>query len=270
MACVRGRSLAWLNLLGVLCALSTGCCLFKPSLDQSLLTFKPTDTSPTRLADLYVVRFPDVLDVQVVDQPSLCGERPIRVDGRIELTPADRIRVEGKPVAAIGQLVAEHLGCRADRIHVSVTAYNSQRLFLQGEVKGDARAVPYVGPETVLEMLQRVGGITAGAAPANIQVVRAHVADGKQPEMFDIDLEAILEKNDQETNVKLQPFDQVYVGQSSSSRIKKCLPPWLRPLYGRVFGLSRPDDAPEIFTGERRRPGLAQRREDRYTSRGSY
>jgi hypothetical protein len=115
-------------------------------------------------------------------------------------------------------------------------------------------------------MLQRVGGITSGAAPTNIQVVRAHVADGKPPDVFQVDLEAILEKNDQETNVKLQPFDQVYVGQSRTSCIKKCLPPWMRPLYGRVFGLSRPDDEPEFFP-LMRRPGLAERDGRRYTSR---
>src|SRR5262249_10600175 len=101
-----------------------------------------------------------------------------------------------------------------------------------------------------------------------IQVVRAHVADGKPPEVFDVDLEAIMDKNDQETNIKLQPFDQVYVGQSNSLRIKKCLPPWLRPLYGRIFGLTRPGDAPEFLTGERR-AGLAERREARYTARRS-
>ncbi len=252
-----------------LCALSSGCCLFKPRLDQSLLSFKPSDGTPTHLTELYVIRFPDILDVRIADQPALGGERPVRVDGRIELTPADRIRVEGKTIPAIVRLLADHLGCAPDKVHVSVVAYNSQRVYLQGEVKGQARAVPYVGPETILEMLQRVGGITSGASLTNIQVVRAHVADGRPPEVFDVDLEAILNRNDRETNVSLQPFDQVYVGQSRTSSIKKCLPPWLKPLYGRLFGLSRPDDAPEFLTGERRRPGLAERQDPRYTSRRS-
>jgi hypothetical protein len=121
-----------------------------------------------------------------------------------------------------------------------VAAYRSEQVFLFGEVSGAQRAVPYQGPETVLDLLQRVGGLGAGAAPGDVQVVRAHVADGGRPEVFQVDLEAILRKKDQETNVRLEPFDQVYVGSSRPCRLSSCVPPWLRPLYESVCGLRRP------------------------------
>src|SRR5262249_10113679 len=147
-----------------------------------------------KLAELYVVRFPDLLKVQIEGHPSLSGEQAVNVEGKIEFTPGDSIRAEGKTTPAIARLIADHFNQPADNVQVSVSGFNSQSLFLQGEVKGEARAVPYVGAETVLDMLQRVGGITSGAAPTDIQVVRAHVAEGRPPEVFTVDLDAILNK----------------------------------------------------------------------------
>jgi protein involved in polysaccharide export with SLBB domain len=215
-----------------------------------------------RLASSYKVHFPDLLNLQVDGDPEFSGSHALAVDGRIDMSPGRRVYVENQTTLQIASLLAAQLGLPAERIHVRVEAYNSQRILLQGEVQGETRAVPYIGPESVLEMLQRTGGITAGAAPTDIQVVRAHVAEGGQPEVFHVDLEAILERDDLQTNVKLRPFDQVFVGQSRRSSIKKCLPPWLRPLFGRFCGLSRAGE--EEDHRARLLPALAERPSPRY------
>ena len=43
------------------------------------------------------------------------------------------------------------------------------------------------------------------------------------------DLKAILLRYDDKTNVRLLPFDQIYVGESRQARVDKWFPPWLRP-----------------------------------------
>ncbi len=68
-------------------------------------------------------------------------------------------------------------------------------------------------------------------------MVRSHVAEGRPPEVFTIDLTAILLKNQQEGNIRIQPFDQVYVGQSKRCCLAKNLPPWLRPLFEQACGM---------------------------------
>jgi protein involved in polysaccharide export with SLBB domain len=220
----------------------TGCGLGRPAVDQTLLARKLPATPPALLAG-YLVHFPDVLDIYVADRPEWSGRRPLRPDGCIEVAPSIFVRVEGRTPAVIARLLADRASVTAEHIGVVVAEYNSQQVFLYGQVEGGPRAVPYQGPETVLEMFQRAGGITAGAAPEDIQVVRGHVAAGRPPETFDVDLESILYKNDQTTNLRLQPFDQVYVGQSHRASLVKCLPPWLRPLYKDLCGLSRPANA---------------------------
>lgn len=229
-------------MLAPLFGLLAGCGLGKPNVDQTLLARKMPLVSPDGLAG-YTVRFPDVLDVYVPGRPDWTGRRPLRPDGRIETIPDQSIRVEGRTTAEIGRLLADKAGVASGSVGVVVAEYNSQQVFLFGQVQGGTRAVPYQGPETILELFQRVGGITAGASPRDVQVVRAHVADGRQPEVFDVDLESILNKNEPQTNMRLQPFDQVYVSQSQRASFAKCLPPWLRPIYEDLSGLARPGRA---------------------------
>ena len=84
--------------------------------------------------------------------------------------------------------------------------------------------MPYIGPETVVDLLQRVGGLSPDAAPAEVQVVRGNVAEGETPEIFHVDLQAIVVKQDQASNVRLQPSDQIYVGQSRRSSFARAPP----------------------------------------------
>jgi protein involved in polysaccharide export with SLBB domain len=160
-------------------------------------------------------------------------------DGWLDLPEAGRVRVAGQTPSEVGRTIARALRVPANRIHVRVLDYRSQQIFIYGELAGVQRAVAYRGPETLLEVLQRAGGITPGAAPGNIQVLRSHIAEGRAPEVFPIDLEAIVLQNDQQTNIRIEPFDQIYIGESRRGVLQKCCPPWMRPAYEKLVGLSR-------------------------------
>jgi protein involved in polysaccharide export with SLBB domain len=215
----------------------TGCAAPGPPLDRALLANQPSAASPADLTAHYLVHCPDILQITVTDHPDWGGLLPVRLDGEITLNPGGRLRVDGRTIPEIARSVAALLGVPTAGVQVAVAEYRSQHVLLFGEVAGQERTVPYQGPETVLALLRRVGGITPGAAPSDVQVVRSHVADGKAPEVFHIDLEAILLKNDPKTNVTLEPLDQVYVGQTRRSRLTTCFPPWLRPLYEGLCGM---------------------------------
>jgi protein involved in polysaccharide export with SLBB domain len=191
--------------------------------------------------DQYLLGCPDVVEVKVIGRPDLGGCHTIGADGRIALGPLGRVRVEGLPVAEAAHAIADEANLPPERVRVDMVAYNSQQVYLFGEVAGLQRAVPYEGPETVVDLLQRTGGITPGAAPGEVHVVRTGVAEGKAPRVFHIDLEAIIRKQDQRTNLRLQAFDQIYVGETRKSCFAKFVPPCFRELYDTIFGLSRTD-----------------------------
>jgi protein involved in polysaccharide export with SLBB domain len=180
----------------------------------------------------------------VDERPELAGKQAVGPDGRVEMGPAGGVRIEGQPLTEVVRRMADQARVAPSSVHVQVAEFNSQKLYLFGEVNGLQRAIPYRGPETLLEMLQRVGGITAGAAPNDVYVVRTEVADGKQPEVFHIALKAIILEHDQRTNIHLQPFDQVYIGETRQSSVSKCVAPCLKPLLQTLCGLHRKGTPP--------------------------
>jgi protein involved in polysaccharide export with SLBB domain len=196
--------------------------------------------SPSRnenVAECYLVHCPDVLDLRVRGSWDLTGQRPIGPDGRIDLGSYGRLRVEGRSTAECARLIAYGTSISPSRVQVQVAEYRSQQIYLFGQVMGLQRAVPYQGPETVLDLLQRTGGMTKGAASNDIYVVRSHITDNRRPEVFHINLRNILVNQDQHTNLRLHPFDQVYIGQTRSSSLSKSIPATLRPLYDTLCGL---------------------------------
>jgi protein involved in polysaccharide export with SLBB domain len=224
---------------GLLLVLVAGCG-HVPGLDRALLADRDPAAHRSDLTSHYIIHCPDVLTFEVEGRPDCSGERVVGSDGRVRLHPDVAIRVDGLTVPQLEAVASSRLYVPPERVRVVVSAYNSQQVYLFGEVSGLQQAVPYRGPETVLELLQRAGGVTPGAAPRDVQVVRAHVADGKAPEVFQVDLAAIVLQHDQGSNLTLEPFDKVYIGQTRQCKLSKCLPPWLRALYEEFWDMRRP------------------------------
>jgi protein involved in polysaccharide export with SLBB domain len=286
--------------LGLMVSLLVGCAAGPERFDQALMADSGAAGRNQGVAQAYHVFCPDVLETQLQSAEETVGVSSeyagirrvstavgsshsipekvayrIEPDGCIDLGPRGKLRVEGRTPSQVANLLSEEFRISADRIQVRVAEYNSQQIYLFGQVmprrqkdigggtKGETgqdlsqspnvlhpspfipspssqRAVPYQGPESVLDMLQRVGGITPGAAPNDVHVVRSRLADNLPPEVFNIDLRAIVTSQDQSTNLRLQPFDQVFVGETNRSSLEKCLPPCLRPMYEKLCGMWRP------------------------------
>jgi protein involved in polysaccharide export with SLBB domain len=236
MAAGPARLVRQAALSGLWLCLLTGCATLKPHQDALDTTRAPT--APTaEMMEHYRVGCPDVLEVVVVQQPAV---RPrISVEGRIDLGQLGQPRVDGLTCSEIAQTIAECAHVRQDDVQVKVAEFNSQEVYIFGEVKGVQRAVPYRGGETVLELLRRAGGLSEGAEPNDVYVVRAHIADGGRPEVFPIPLTDAGSVKDAKADLKLQPFDQVYIGETRQWGVCRALPPCLRPLYESLWGMKR-------------------------------
>ncbi len=225
-------------LAGLLLLLPTACAS-RPYIDRAVMAERGTAARNEGVAQAYLPGCPDMLEFAVPGRPDLTGQRAIGPDGRVECGPLGRVRVEGLTGDEIAARVAELAGLPPERVNVRIAAFRSQQVYVIGQVMGQQRAVPYQGPETVLDLLKRAGGVTSGAAPQSVYVVRSRVAEGGRPEVFHVDLQAVVSGNDAQTNVRLLPFDQVIVGESRRSSLEKCLPPWLRPAYAALAGMRR-------------------------------
>lgn len=226
---------AWLGLWLLL----PGCAAQRSHLDRALLSEQGSPGRNGGVAERYCAHCPDELELAIAGRADLSGRQVIGADGRVELGSLGRLRVEGRTIPEITQLVADTTGLSPERIQVRVAAFNSQQVYLFGQVKGLQRPVAYQGQETVLDLLQRTGGITPGAASNHVYVIRPHIGEGKPPEVFRIDLQGIVKQQDQQSNLRLMAFDEIYVGETNKSCLEKCVPPCLRPMYEKICGLSR-------------------------------
>jgi protein involved in polysaccharide export with SLBB domain len=217
-----------------------GCATHQPAVDRALLDAQTKPAHVQEVAQHYRISCPDQLVLTVADRPQLSGPRRVNPDGRIDLPSFGRLRVEGHSIAEVRRKVAQVASVPENAVQIQVAEYRSQQVYVFGQVNGLQRTVAYRGEETVLDLLQRIGGITSGAEPKEVYVVRSHVAEGKRPEVFPVDLPAIVLKHDDRTNLRLEPGDQVFIGETRKSRLKKCVPPFLLPLYESLCGLSRP------------------------------
>jgi polysaccharide biosynthesis/export protein len=227
--------------LGLALGLAIGCASGPAHLDQSLLADKGTEVRNHGVTAVYRIHCPDVLEIAVDSRPDLSGLREVAADGRIDLGSLGKLRVEGNSIPEVISLLANATGLASHHVHVKITEFKSQQVYLYGQVIGWQRAVPYQGPETILDLLHRVGGITPGAAPNRVYVVRTRPAEEKPPEVFPINLNAIVKQNNQQTNLRLEPFDQVYVGEARKATVERFIPPVLRPVYEIACGMRRPN-----------------------------
>ncbi len=201
-------------------------------------------------AEVYTLACPDVVEVVFADRPDLGQIVRVNPDGCVRLVHVGPVAVEGLTVAEAAARIAEHVELPLHKVLVQVVEYGSRQVFLFGQVHGGTRIVDYRGPETVVDLLKRTGGLSPAAAPEEIYVVRAQLGEGIPAEVLTIDLEAILHRNDQRTNVRVQPLDEVYVGEKPRSRIERAVPDFLKPLYQSVVELiphwdRRPADEPK-------------------------
>jgi protein involved in polysaccharide export with SLBB domain len=234
---MHARQAMLTRLLAGLCLLALAGC--RAHVQRALLADRPSPHHHEEIAANYQVGCPDELHITVVSLPhSRSFRQSLAPDGRIDLGNLGQPRVEGKTAAEITSEIARLAKVPPGNVSVRVAGYRSKQVYLFGQVSGLQRAVAYQGPETVLDLLRRAGGISAGAELEEVYVVRSNVAEGGRPEVLPVELKDIVILGDQKSNVRIEPFDQVYIGETKRSRLQKAVPPLLKPVYGWLTGMS--------------------------------
>ena len=217
------------NFTAALCVAAAGCATCPEDIRSALR--QPAKAQDTHSSRGYAVACPDRFQIEVDGRPDLNGEYAVDADGCTGFGRFGRLRVDGQSASDIEETVARTLRTSPSAVHVRVTAFISRTLLIFGPTRGTQRVVAYHGPETVVDLIRRTGGIAPTTQFDGVHVVRPHVADGRRPEVFPVDLRAIAIDNDPRTNVPLQPNDQVYLGETRGGSVVRSLPPWLRSFW---------------------------------------
>jgi protein involved in polysaccharide export with SLBB domain len=190
-----------------------------------------------------------VVEVSFANLPHWDAIASVDVDGELPLGPAGRVRIEGLSETAARDAVANATGVEQASVSLRVVDTRAARVFVCGPENGKQRPVPYRGPERALDFLWRVGAVKKGCSDLDdVYVVRSNVSNGGRPQVLRVDVAAVVIDGNAESNVVLQPSDQVYIGETRRSRFGRLVPDWLQPLYRKLVGLFPTEVLPRRFT----------------------
>ena len=170
---------------------------------------RPSDTAAAAAADNeYVIGADDTLHISVWKEPDMSATLPVRPDGKISLPLLNDIPAAGLTPMQLRDSITEKLKkyVADPRVTVVVTAMNSRRIFVTGEVLHTG-AMPLLPKMTVLQALA-TAGFNQFANLKSIYVLRTE--NGKQIKLPFNYKQVIKGANPQE-NILLKPGDTVVV-----------------------------------------------------------
>jgi polysaccharide export outer membrane protein len=168
------------------------------------------DAKPAATEDPgYVIGEEDVLSISVWKEPEITRVVPVRPDGKISLPLVNDVQAAGLTPMQLAMVITERLRkfITEPQVTVIVTAINSRRIYLVGEVTR-AGAFPMLPNMTILQALSSAGGFTQFANLKGIYVLRFE--NGKQIKM-PFNYKEVLKGNRPEQNVVLKPGDTIVV-----------------------------------------------------------
>jgi polysaccharide export outer membrane protein len=180
----------------------------KPDVSRNSNGNGPLTVSPA-YGPAYVIGAEDVLNVSIWKEPDLTRTVPVRPDGKISLPLLDDIQAAGLTPTELATGITERLRkyLTDPQVTVIVTAINSQRIYILGEVIR-AGAFPLVPNMTVLQALSSAGGFTQFADQKKIYVLR--MENGKQAK-YPFNYREVVKGIMPEQNVLLKSGDTIVV-----------------------------------------------------------
>ena len=156
----------------------------------------------------YVIGPEDVLHVAVWKEADLTATLPVRPDGKISLPLLNDVQAAGLTPKQLADSLTEKLKkyIADPRVTVVVTAINSKRIYLVGEVL-HAGAMPMLPSMTVLQALSSAG-LNQFANTKRIYVLRTE--NGRQQKL-PVNYRKLVKGEEIEQNYLLQPGDTIVV-----------------------------------------------------------
>ncbi len=222
----------WISTTGVSCAKAASVALLLVFLPACFSVEAPTRLdSPEYRAALpsgkYVIVAGDELEIRFFHTPELDVTLPVRPDGYISLPYAREVRVAGRTPERVARELTKRLAkeLKEPRIAVIVRSFSAHQIHVGGRVE-EPGVFPLTGPMTVLDSLFAAGGFQKQALLSNVVVIRQR--PDKKFQVIPIDIDAVLDGSDVTQNIRLLPYDAVYVPNSAVANVNDWVELYIR------------------------------------------
>ena len=167
-----------------------------------------SDKPAQSAGDDYVIGADDTLHISVWKESDLSETLPVRPDGKISMPLLGDVVAAGMTPTELGTSITQRLKkyIADPRVTVVVTAMNSRRIFVTGEVTHSG-AMPLLPHMTMLQALA-AAGFTQFANLKGIYLLRSEA--GRQVKL-PFNYKEVVKGNHPEQNIFLKPGDTVVV-----------------------------------------------------------
>jgi polysaccharide biosynthesis/export protein len=164
----------------------------------------PPITDPT-----YIIGPQDMLNVSVWKEPDLSGIVQVRPDGKVSIPLLNDVQAAGLTTLKLSSQITVGLKkyVADPRVTVVVTAINSRRVYVLGEVT-HAGSFALLPDMTVLQAISDAGGLTPFAHGKKIYVLRN---EGGQQVKYPFNYNQVLKGESPEQNFPLKSGDTIVV-----------------------------------------------------------
>jgi len=168
---------------------------------------KPANAAPEASQD-YVIGADDTLHISVWKEPDLSETLPVRPDGKISMPLLNDVTAAGLTPLQLKDSLTEKLKkyIADPRVTVVVTAMNSRRIFVTGEVThtGPMALLPHM---TMLQALAQAGFTQF----ANLKAIYLLRTENGQQVKLPFNYKEVVKGNKPEQNIVLKPGDTIVV-----------------------------------------------------------
>jgi polysaccharide export outer membrane protein len=187
----------------------------------------------------YLIQVGDVLDLRLILNPELNEEVTVRPDGHISTTVVNDEVAYGRTVpdltSALNADYSHEL--KNPRLSVIVKSFAPTRIYVGGEVANPGEFVT-VGPNlTLSQALARAGGVKMMTGDEDrIFIIRR--GDGDEPQFFSVRYQDVMWGKDSTADVRLAPYDVVYVPRAGVAEVYKFFNQYLLQFVPVSWGFS--------------------------------
>ncbi len=236
--------------LTVISAAALAACSVVPAMPPAPL--EPPPTAYVENLPPYRIQVGDVLEVRLLLNPELNEEVQVRPDGHISTTVVPDALAYGRTPSQLADTLRAAYGkeLQKPRLSVVVKSFAPTRVYVGGEVNTPGEFIT-VGPTlTLSQAISRAGGTKLSSDETSVFIIRRGPDD--KPEFLSTNWNALRTGHDPLADVRLAPYDVVYVPKSGIAEVYKFYNQYIQQFANPSFGFSyllNPTNAGTVITG---------------------